>query len=50
MQQNASEVEMEVVDEFTIDNCHYIIKQPTHDPTEDELNKLCKVLVKAIYD
>lgn len=43
------EVEYEVVDEFTIDNCHYIIKQPTHELTEEELTNLGKVLVKAIY-
>lgn len=46
---NKEDVEYEVVDKFTIDNCHYIIKQPTHEPTDKEMNDLCLTLVKAIY-
>lgn len=49
MNNNNEDIKLEVVDEFTIDNCHYIIKQPTHEPTEDELNSLRQTLVKAIY-
>lgn len=49
MEAKAKEVEMEVVDEFTIDNCHYIVRQPTKESTNEDLDKLRETLVKVIY-
>lgn len=49
MKVKTQEVEIETVDEFTIENCTFIIKQPKNKPTEEDLNKLRETLVKVIY-